>query len=102
MKKERFVNCKICGKIFNNYYRHKGKHVSMICSRDCYNDFKHKYRVEYSKRHKEKLKKEHKCLNCGKKIKPNRCPHCKKVIKYAIRCKECNIRNYLLKKNKNG
>ena len=33
------------------------------------------------------------CLQCGKKIKPIKYPHCKEIIKYNRRCRKCLDKN---------
>jgi len=50
------------------------KNISEYC-RVCQKYFNHQ---------KSRIKKiqNHKCVNCGKNIKPNRCPHCNEIIDY--------------------
>ncbi len=39
---------------------------------------------------REILKEKNICIDCGKKkAKANKCPHCKEIVSYCIRCEEC-------------
>ena len=44
---------------------------------------------KYNKTRRTKMVEKHLCLNCGKEIKPDLCPHCKEIIGYKRRCKKC-------------
>lgn len=74
------MNCKKCNKFLiretkNGYCRE--------CARDV------KYE-KYNIVHRQKLLKEHRCFNCCKKVEPIKCPCCKVILKYPIRCKKCS------------
>ena len=87
MRKEKFVECIICGRSFNNYYK-VGKLKKETCSIKCYNEARNKYHYEWSKKKiKERVKK--KCYaSCGKKVKP--------IIILPYRGKKCQdkLREY--------
>lgn len=42
-----------------------------------------------SKKSREKRLEEHRCVNCGNPVQPIKCPHCKGVLHYNVKCKEC-------------
>jgi len=47
------------------------------------------YIYEMQKKYREGRVKKGLCASCGKKVKVERCPHCKKIIKRFYRCKDC-------------
>jgi len=57
-----------------------------------------------TKKKNKKYKKEHLCLDCGRKVKVSKCPHCKKIIKYFVRCNICLTKIYerKIRGDKNG
>ena len=65
--------------------KHTGEYLDFCCD---------SHRRYYWRKHIKhpKNKREHRC-ECGKKIKPIKCPHCKEILKYEFRCKECLRKN---------
>jgi len=56
---------------------------------ECKRQRRNKIKNEYTIKRRKELIENHKCLNCMKKVDPDRCPHCKKIIGYKRRCKKC-------------
>ena len=82
--------CEECGlKGMRNFINSKtfGK---LLC-KDCYNKYA-------SKDKRERQEEKHLCWNCGEKIIPELCPHCKKPVSYTKRCKACLEKTYTKKK----
>lgn len=73
------MNCSNC----NIFMIRKKK--SGLC-RKCYNLF-------HNRKTKKKMLENHKCLCCGKKVKPIKCPCCNFVLKYPIKCESCAEKN---------
>ena len=69
------MKCKKCGVFLIRITKHN------LC-RKC-------ARYGYNVAHKEKLLKERRCLFCCKAVEPIKCPHCKEIIRYPMRCKKC-------------
>lgn len=73
----------------------RGNKIKCICGQTNVHTIeckRHNKKLCESKRNKEstyRKVKNHLCLNCGKKVKPDRCPHCNEILKYKKRCKEC-------------
>lgn len=86
---KRLKRCSRCGK--NLSYRN----VSGLCG-SCLS-------ITRAKKFREKRKKEHLCLDCGKKIKPTiiypEGLKSKKIVKYYVRCIKCREKNRSLGKN---
>ena len=70
MKKENIVKCENCGKIFDNYYLLKTRWREFNCTTKCARESRRKYQVLKNKERRHRLRKEHRCIICAKKIKP--------------------------------
>lgn len=73
--------CERCGVKAMKGISDKNKFGKVLC-RDCYSYF---FCIDQRK----KKVKNNLCLNCGKKITPIKCPHCKEIISYKKRCEKC-------------
>lgn len=47
------------------------------------------YIYNKSKAQRIKRKENNLCVSCGKKVKIDKCTHCKEIIKYYLRCDKC-------------
>lgn len=45
-----------------------------------------------SKKKIDKRRDNGECTNCGKKLEPNRCPHCSETLNEKLTCNECRIK----------
>jgi len=69
MIKENIIKCENCGKSFNNYYK-KTRWRKIACSRECARILRRKFQVLKNKERRHKLREEHRCIICGRKVKP--------------------------------
>ena len=69
MKKQNIVECEVCGKKFDNYYK-RGRFVEKACSRSCVRKLRLKEYIKINREKRHKLRAEHKCIICAKEIKP--------------------------------
>jgi len=83
--------CDRCGVEKLSGILHSKKLKKDLCY-DCYH-----YLINIDSR--KKRLKNHKCLNCGVQIEPVRCPHCKKPLKYKIRCDKCQKKSNIKRQN---
>lgn len=77
-KGENIVKCDICGRSFNNFKK-RGLYL-LACSRKCRDELRRRRGNELRKKRQRQRKKEHRCIACGKKVKP--------TIIYHQYCKE--------------
>ncbi len=47
------------------------------------------YQLNYNRNKRAQQRRDHICLSCGKKVKPDKCPHCNEILGYKKRCKSC-------------
>ncbi len=60
------------------------------CKRNHRKNFAHHYSITIRVALRKERVEKHLCAGCGKKAERIKCPHCKKIIRYKYRCKECN------------
>jgi len=60
----------------------------------------HHLNEEYNFRTREKLRREGRCLSCGKSIYTLKCPKCGEIIKSYSKCKKCLDKNRINSKKR--
>ena len=73
------------------------------CKKNHRKNYLHHHSTVIRKALRKERVKNHLCASCGKEAEKILCSHCKKVIGYKYRCKNCNnkIKEYQ-KRRKNG
>jgi len=73
--------CKRCGR--NEWLTRPARNKG-YCN-ECYNYFK-------SKNLRQKRKDKKLCIDCGKPVDKQICPHCNGIIKHFTRCNSCRMK----------
>jgi len=91
-KKQDWKDC-ICG-MMNSH--------TLECRKNHRKNYVHYHSTVINKRLRKDRKAKNLCAGCGKKAEKIICPHCKKIIGYKYRCKNCNNKiNEYMERRKN-
>lgn len=77
-----------------------------IHTRECKSNHRKNYLHNFStvirQEQRKERKSKHLCIQCGEKTQAIKCPHCKKIIGYKSRCKQCadSANEYSKERNK--